>query len=396
LTEVAGLRRTAEEFRRASPDLPAAAGSNAVPRHRQLMAEQYRERGAKLVASGRLATAITAFAEATRLDPQNAAAHHALGFALLDDGRLEEAVDSLQLSTALHDDAAAYHSLAIALSRKRDDRSAAAAYRRALELAPTSVAAHLGLAELLRVVGDHDACAASLRHVAALLPDRAQGLCCLARALMIEGDLPAAAMQLRRASELDPTDGEVVKRLGDVLVCQGHFAEARTLFERAIVLNPQYGPAQFALAEIGRCTAADRPRLAQIVDALSDASLGDEDRIALHFAAGKMFDDLGEYEAAMRHFDAANQIRGRHATFDDAAFTADIDRLISRFTREFSPPTAAWAATTKHRCLSSDYHARARPWSSRSCRATAKFAVAASTSFGPGEPLLAASRRRPI
>jgi tetratricopeptide (TPR) repeat protein len=336
LTEVAGLRRMVEEFRLISPDLLATAGSaNPVPRHRQLMAQRHRERGAKLVASGRLAAAITAFTEAARLDPRNAAVHYALGRALLDAGRLDEAINSLQLAAALRDDAATYHSLAIALTAQRDAGTAAAAYRRAIELAPGLVAAHVGLADLLQTMWDDEAAAASLRCAAALLPDHAEGLCYLARALLIEGDFSAAARALRRASELDPTDSEVIKRLGDVLVRQGHFAAAAATFERALALEPRHARVHFALAEIGRCTVADRPRLALLGEILSEVSLGDEERMTLHFAAGKMYDDLGEYEAAMQHFDAANQIRGRRVRFDSAALAVDIDRLVSRFTSEF-------------------------------------------------------------
>ncbi len=127
LTEVSSLRRAAEEFRRISPDLPADAGENAVPRQRVLMAERRRQRGAKLVDTGRPAAAIAAFTEATRLDPRNAAAHHALGRALIAAGRAAEAAESLRLATALRDDPAAYCDLALALRQQGRNGDAIAA-----------------------------------------------------------------------------------------------------------------------------------------------------------------------------------------------------------------------------------------------------------------------------
>jgi tetratricopeptide (TPR) repeat protein len=343
LTEVSGLRRAAEEFRRIAPALPEAAGvENAVPRQRQAMAERYRARGLKLSQSGMLAAAVSALTEATRLDPRNAGAHFELGCVLLDLGRLEEAVERLQLATALREDAEAYHRLAIALRRQHRDDAAAAAYRRALELQPALVDAHVGLAELLETAGEDEPAAQTLRRAAALLPDAAPARIYSARALMLEGDFPAAESQLRKASELDPTNDEVMKYLGDVLARQGRFTEAVAAFDCALALNPRQFSAFFTTAEITKSTAKDCPRLARVQAALGDPSLGEDDRALLHFAAGKMLDDLGEYETAMQHFDAANQIAGHYAAFDAADFAADVDRLTSRFTPEFFAANTAF------------------------------------------------------
>jgi Flp pilus assembly protein TadD len=94
LTEVSGLRQAAEQFQRVSPDLPSAARlGNPLPRHREKAAERHRQRGARLLKARRPAPAITAFGEAIRLDPRNGDAHHALGCALLDVGRIEDAIE---------------------------------------------------------------------------------------------------------------------------------------------------------------------------------------------------------------------------------------------------------------------------------------------------------------
>ena len=42
---------------------------------------------------------------------------------------------------------------------------------------------------------------------------------------------------------------------------------------------------------------------------LEDTALTDDDRIPLHFAAGKVLDELGDYQAAMRQFDAAHRLK---------------------------------------------------------------------------------------
>ena len=344
LTKVGGLRRAAEEFRRISPDLPTGpANAGAVPPRRAIAAERECERGVALAASGRLGAAIAAFTRAARLDPRNAAVHHRLGRALLDGGRPAQAAESLRLATALRDDAAAYCDLALALRRERLDADAVAAYRRAVALAPSLVEALVGLADLLELGGDYEEAAQLWRRAAALAPDTAAACVYLARALMTEGDFTAAETELRAAAMLDPENDLVHKLLGDVLVRQGRFEEAVATFDHVLALNPRQVSAYFAMAEAGKCTEADRPRLAHVLGALGNAALDDEDRLLLHFAAGKMLDDLGEYQTAMAHFDAANAIRDRSAKFDATAFAADVDRLLRRFTGDFYTANPAFA-----------------------------------------------------
>ncbi len=342
LTEVSNLRQLAENFRRVSPNLPdAARNPPAVPRRYQMMAERQRQLGERLIKAGRLAAAISALSEAVRLDPGNAAAHRLLGSALLDDGRVEEAIDSLRMATVLSEDAASYHCLAIALHRHHDDEAAKAAYRRATELQPNLEAAHAGLAELYEAAGEDEVAAVALRRAAGLLPDTVAGRIYSARALILEGDFPAAEAALREALGLDPRNDDTTKLLGDALARQGRFTEAVACYDQTLALNPRRVDVHFTAAEVKRCTAADRPRLARALAALRDTAL-EYDRLLLHFAAGKMFDDLGEYEAAMQQFDAANEIRSQQISFDPAAFANDVDRLMQRFMAEFFAANAAF------------------------------------------------------
>jgi Sulfotransferase family len=54
----------------------------------------------------------------------------------------------------------------------------------------------------------------------------------------------------------------------------------------------------------------------------------------VHLAIGKAADDLGDYALAMEHFDAADAVRRGAGSFDSAAFSIEIDRLIARWTPE--------------------------------------------------------------
>ena len=53
-----------------------------------------------------------------------------------------------------------------------------------------------------------------------------------------------------------------------------------------------------------------------------------------HLAIGKAAEDLGDYALAMHHFDTADAVRRGAASFDSAAFSIEIDRLIAGCTPE--------------------------------------------------------------
>ena len=322
----------------APPAARTLTGGAPVARHRvtpdrSAAARRYRERGIRLVEAGRPSAAISAFRRAIELASGEAASHHALGRALLRLDRLAEATASLSLATTLRDDAAAYHDLGMALERQDLRVEATAAYRRAVELAPELAEAHAALGELLILADEGEEAARCFRRAAAVEPDAVAGRLSLAKACMLETNFSEAETQLRQALAGEPQNDELMKYLGDVLARQGRFDEASEAFDRTLELNPRHVAAYFTMVEARKCTEADRPKLVRMLAALDDAGLGDTDRVQLHFAIGKLLDDLGDYAEAMRHFDIANQ--RRRGAFDRVGFSADVDRIVRRFTPGF-------------------------------------------------------------
>jgi len=68
---------------------------------------------------------------------------------------------------------------------------------------------------------------------------------------------------------------------------------------------------------------------------LREPLLDDEDRLFLHYAIGKLLDDIAEYREAMLHFDAANSIKRLNMSFNRELFSGHVDWLVRRFTPDF-------------------------------------------------------------
>ena len=162
-------------------------------------------------------------------------------------------------------------------------------------------------------------------------------------AWLLEGDFQQAEVRLRQGLADNPTSAPLHKLLGEVLASVGRFDEAIAAYDRALETDPLQVDAHLAAVQARKCSEADRPRLARMLSTLRAAKITDGHRMLLHFAIGKMLDDLGDYREAMRHFDAANSLRNRQkAKFDRAGFAAGIDRLMRRFTSTFFAENAAY------------------------------------------------------
>jgi tetratricopeptide (TPR) repeat protein len=273
---------------------------------------------------------------ATDLDPQDAMAHHMLGRAFLHSDRFAEAAASLRLAVTLEDGLpGAHHDLALALDRQGLHIEAIAAYHDAVRQAPEWAEGHRRLAELLQATGDVEEAIGSYRRAAAAAPETPAGRLNLIEALMLEQNYCEAEVHLRRAIALDPGSDLLYNSLGNSLSKQGRFAEAIEACDRALAINPLQVPAHLIAVQARKCSDADRPRLERMLATLREPLLDDEDRLFLHYAIGKLLDDIAEYREAMLHFDAANNIKRLSMSFDRELFSGHVDWLMRRFTPDF-------------------------------------------------------------
>jgi tetratricopeptide (TPR) repeat protein len=133
----------------------------------------------------------------------------------------------------------------------------------------------------------------------------------------------------------DPKNAMAYDLLGNVLSELGRFDEARACFERTVAIAPMMAGSYYDLVRCRPVTSSDDGLLPGMQAALATPGLEAGQRQRLHLAIGKAAEDLGDYALAMQHFDAADAVRRGSASFDSAAFSIEVDRLIARCTPEF-------------------------------------------------------------
>jgi tetratricopeptide (TPR) repeat protein len=308
-----------------------ADSANSSPQVAPLLAQ-----AAHLLKVGRPADAVVPLCEAVRWLPGNAALLHDLGLAYLECGRVGEAVTALRNSIAVDPGFQDSHlRLGIALEASGSAEAALAAYQRAAQLAPRSDATFRA-ANLLDNLGHAARAIEMFRRAAASASGTTLGRIAMARALLAENRDPEAEKLLRRvlATEGERNNAVALELLANTLADAGRFEEARRYFLRAIENAPWLAGSYYDAVRCGRIGSEDTRLLARMRAALESKTLDPAQRVRVHLALGKAAEDLGNYEEAMRHFDAAEVLRNGIVRFDLSKFEARVDRLIAHFTPE--------------------------------------------------------------
>jgi tetratricopeptide (TPR) repeat protein len=286
---------------------------------------------ADLLRARRPVDALAPLRQAALLQPSDPIIQHDLGLAYLEIGRVPEAIVAFQravLSNPRYADA--YFRLGIALEKLGDRGSAVVAYDRATELKPTLTEAWFRAGALVHAMGHRDEAIGCFRRAAASAPNTRFGRLGAARALLTEDRNVEAERVLRRTLVSDPTNAMAHDLLGNVLAESGGFEEAYDCFARAVTIAPLMAGSYYDLVRCRPVTSADADLVARMEAALSVPDLEVEPRMRVHLALGKAADDLGDFALAMQHFDAADALCPSSASFDSAAFDAEINRLIER------------------------------------------------------------------
>ncbi len=136
---------------------------------------------------------------------------------------------------------------------------------------------------------------------------------------------------LRRALEISPGRAMYHHNLAVILSVTGNFEESHVHFRLAIQNKPDYAEAYFNFAKSHKFEAGD-PLLEPLEALLSANELGQDDLCFLHFAAGKIYDDLGQYDRAFHHFELGN--RARETDFSAVDLELTCNAIVSCFTPE--------------------------------------------------------------
>lgn len=303
--------------------------------------------------------------------PTSAAAHRVAAEALRRLGREGEAADAALASVgaAVHDEAMIGAALALAddrlpdaeaalRARLKEDATDVAAIRmlaevagrigrygdaeklltRALELAPGFGAARANLATVLYKQNRYAEAVETLDAVLSDDPDNPAHANLKAAALGRIGGYGEAIALYAELVQRFPGHAKLWMSYGHMLKTVGRQDDSIAAYRRGLGTEPGLGEIWWSLANLKtiRFGEADRQAMEAALAAADPAGAErDDDRLHLHFALGKAYDDAGVPDAAFRHYAAGNAIRAGQLGYDAAETTAIVDAAIATCTADF-------------------------------------------------------------
>lgn len=142
----------------------------------------------------------------------------------------------------------------------------------------------------------------------------------------------AAVTLIEKAIGLNPVAAPFHHNIAGIYRRMGRLAEAEMEFRKAIALKADYGEAYQGLAEMVKFEPGD-PFIGQVATQLNSPNLEERVRCYFHFAAGKYFDDVGEYATAFEHYRQGNKAANK--PFDSAEFRQQVKDTIYVFSQQF-------------------------------------------------------------
>jgi len=219
----------------------------------------------------------------------DAEAHLALGSALHQLGRLEQAEASYKKAIALRPDfAVAHYFLGATLHDLGRLGDAEVSYRNSIALNPNLPGVYVSLGILLRYTGRSEDAEPIYRTAIALKPELAEAHYNLGVTLQDLGKSDDAEESYKRAITLKPEYVEAHSGLGDVLKSCGRLGDAKASYKKAIEVKPDNALALWNLSStaegipeakiwIAQCLAVDRSyKAAKIINAALNFYHGDK------------------------------------------------------------------------------------------------------------------------
>ena len=153
-------------------------------------------------------------------------------------------------------------------------------------------------------------------------------------ALRKQGKWGEASHHLREAIKLRPDYAEAYYNLGATLCEVGRLKEARSAYEKAVELGPRNPAFYLALANVKRFSPGDHHLTAMETLEAELTSFSSKERISLHFALGKAYDDLEKHNESFRHLLKGNALKRQLTPYNEPAAHDLLSRVQAVFTAE--------------------------------------------------------------
>jgi tetratricopeptide (TPR) repeat protein len=297
--------------------------------------EALNNRGLILYTQNRLTSALASYDKAIAISPSSAEAFNNRGVTLQALKRLEEAFNSYETAIGYKPTYAdAFNNAGNVLKELKRFDEALTYFDKAILLNPNSAEAYNNRGTVLSELEQLDDALASYNRAIDLQPDNAEAFNNRGNILKEIDKFDEALADYDKAITLKLDYAEALNNSAIALVEVGRFVEARHAAERAVNLVPRNGRYYHTLGNITQYKAKD-PRLSAMETLAEDVTvLPVDERVELHFALAKAYEDLAEPENAFSHLLTGNALKRAQIQYDETKALETLNVAKSTFTAE--------------------------------------------------------------
>lgn len=156
----------------------------------------------------------------------------------------------------------------------------------------------------------------------------------LANIYLRMGNIEEALKRFNKALRTDPLKLSILKGIGTSHLEVGELTKATSAADKMIAINND-APDGYLLKSRVRKSTKDDDQAAHLLRLSNTKDLSEDNKVLLHYALGKTYDDHKNYADAFTHFKIANDIKKSRAPYDRAFAENRFNELIDLFTPDF-------------------------------------------------------------
>lgn len=211
--------------------------------------------------------------------------------------------------------------------------------RRALATRPKDPNIRNNIGHALSQIHQYEEARDHLERALALKPDFDEAKYNLGYVLRFLGETGQALKLWQEVWEADDRVFAALVGITSIYSDEGRFEEAENTAREVIKRLPHRPAGYISYSHVHKFNEDDGT-LAEIESQLQDQSIAEQDKIALHYSAGKICDDLNMFAKAFEHFDRANRMACK--TYDHKPTETYRQRKKTVFSKRFYADRKGW------------------------------------------------------
>lgn len=286
-------------------------------------------------ARGNKENALNWYRKALAVNPDFLEALTNLGAVLVEEERSQEAIAPLlKVLNVIPNSPEALCNLGLAYFKQNDYEKAVILLRRSLQSRPGYSEALVGLARVLQEQNQLEEAKSLLIEVTQKTSDHTDAWCQLGIIYTEQGKVEQAYKAFQAALSIDAKCVDALTGLANLKLEEGDIEDAISELQAALKIDADNLSVRFYLTQAQKVKPNDSNLAVLESKAASNGNLSVDKRISLHYALGKAYDDIKEYDKAFTHFIEGAKLKRSKINYSAQAETERVQRILGFFSKE--------------------------------------------------------------